>query len=92
MGGRIFTFDTRTSRGSINVISKDLTPNPYTESGYKRGASSNKDLDNLFMSDPRADPLGIESCPVIFADQGITACHPTFRHGRAQPWLRTRGS
>ena len=36
--------------------------------------------------------LGVKSCYMIFADQGITACHPTFRHGRAQPWLRTRGS
>jgi hypothetical protein len=29
--------------------------------------------------------LEIESCLVIFAGQGVAACHPTLRHGRAQP-------
>ena len=36
--------------------------------------------------------LGVKSCLMIFADQGVAACHPTFRHGREQAWLRTRGS
>ena len=46
-------------------------------------------LDGNITAEPG---LVVKSCLVIFADQGVAACHPTLRHGRAQPWLRTRGS
>ena len=84
-GGSVRPFGRRTARQSASTLVefrlKLARADRASQVGLESGRFAPVPGDRVYS----AARVTVGS-PKIFADQGITACHPTFHHGRAQPW------